>query len=114
MFALVPFTVVACEEAPHEPLELVARSADMLCLEPVTSLDGECDLGRAVSSPAECSDGLFARLDRTGFVTISEASRATIPQGALAFLNRFGLLPKPAYAGQPNDVFFGVRDGQNM
>lgn len=112
---LLPLATLSCADAPHEPPQAVAETRELLCLEPIRCENGECDLGRSVRSEAECTDGLFARLNTMGLVTISEDRRATASQTAAAFMKRLGLFPRPAYAGPPpSDVFYGVRDGENM
>lgn len=112
---LLPLATLSCADVPHEPPQAVVETRELLCLEPIRCENGECDLGRSVRSEAECTDGLFARLNTMGLVTIGGDRRATVSQTAAAFMKRFGLFPRPAYAGPPRgDVFYGVRDGQNM
>lgn len=77
---LLPMATLSCADAPHEPPLAVAETRELLCLEPLRCENGECDLGRSVRSEAECTDGLFARLNTMGLVTISENRRATVSQ----------------------------------
>lgn len=112
---MLPLATLSCADVPNEPSQTAAETFELLCLEPIRCENGECDLGRSVRSEAECTDGLFARLNTMGLVTISEERRATVSQTAAAFMKSFGLFPRPAYADPPSsDVFYGVRDGENM
>ena len=64
--------LVACDNT-QEPADLTADTQQLLCLEPITCENGDCDLGRAVESPADCTDGMFARLSTAGFVSVDQA-----------------------------------------